>query len=503
MRFSVSLKSQPERLEMQMGFRRVPRGGRFGFRGAWKCLGVRSIVAIALAGVLNTCAYGLQSTSETQSTKTETEPETKIEGKVCTGAGAAIAEALVSLANEAEERVAEALTDRDGKFVIIVAQSGTSWVEVRKDGFRPVKVELAGLSAGESKQLKVVMEKLERVNADAKTSDARTTIEYSDEPNFTIAGVTDWSAAGLHGSDVNVRTSEALAKETAALKSSWSNTGGDAASDAVAHRLLGDAKERSGDPVGAVSEYEKAVKIEPSEENYFAWGAELLLHRAGVAAVEVFRKGAEAHPKSSRLLAGLGAAHYADGQFAEAAERMCEASDLNPQEMAPYLFLGKMEKATADLPECSAARLKRFATEQPKSALANEYFGLVLWKKGRREQSEAEIREAERYFTKAAAIDPSLGEVYVQLGMLYKARGEKDAALQAFQNAVKASPKSSDAHYQLSLAYRRAGDAEKSKREMDTCQELRRSEDAELEKERRELRQFVTILKDGQAATPQ
>jgi len=244
------------------------------------------------------------------------------------------------------------------------------------------------------------------------------------------------------------------------------------------------------------------VKLDPSEENYFAWGAELLVHRGGAAAVEVFKKGAELHGKSARMAAGLGAAYYADGQYAEAAERMCEASDLNPQETAPYLFLGKMEKATADLPACSAARLKRFATEQPESALANEYFGLVLWKKGRREQNEVQIQEAEGYFKKAAAIDPSLGEVYVQLGMLYKARGENDAALRAFQNAVKSRPKSSDAHYQLSLAYRRAGDSAKSKREMDTCQELRRSEDAELEKERRDLRQFVTILKDGQPAAP-
>jgi tetratricopeptide (TPR) repeat protein len=333
-------------------------------------------------------------------------------------------------------------------------------------------------------------------------------MEYSDEPNFTIAGVADWSAAGVHGSDANVRTGEALAREAAALKANSPNnaarSGNEArpANDAGAHRLLGDAKEKSGDPVGAVSEYEKAVKLEPSEENYFAWGAELLLHRAGVAAVEVFQKGAAAYARSSRMLAGLGAAHFAAGQYAEAAERMCEASDLNPREMAPYLFLGKMEKATVDLPACSAARLKRFANEQPKSALANEYFGLVLWKKGRREQSAAEIREAEGYFKKAAAIDPSLGEVYVQLGMLYKARGENDAALRAFQSAVKASPKSSDAHYQLSLAYRRVGDAAKSKRELNTCQELRRFEDAELEKEQRELRQFVTIWKDGQAATP-
>src|SRR5712671_3744102 len=102
MRFSVSLKSQRERLEMQMGFRRVPRGGGFGFRGAWKCLGVGLVLEIALAVLQNASAWGLQSVPETQSKKAET----KIEGKVCTAAGAAIAEALVSLANEAEERVA-------------------------------------------------------------------------------------------------------------------------------------------------------------------------------------------------------------------------------------------------------------------------------------------------------------------------------------------------------------------------------------------------------------
>src|SRR5258708_13666386 len=165
------------------------------------------------------------------------------------------------------------------------------------------------------------------------------------------------------------------------------------------------------------------------------------------------------------MLAGLGAAYFADGQYGEAAERMCQASDLNPQDRVPILFLGKMEKATVDLPACSAARLKRFASEQPENALANEYFGLVLWKEGRREQSSIEIQEAEDYFKKALAIDPSLGEVYVQLGVLYKARGESREALRAFQSPVKASPKTSDPRSHFSLAYRRAGDAEKAKRE--------------------------------------
>lgn len=499
MRFSVSLTSQAKSSGMQVGLERVPVVGRLGFRGAWKGVGVRRIAVIALVVLLNASGFEPYSSAEAQSK----EPETKVEGNVCTAAGAAVAEALVSLVNGAEEKVAEAQTDGDGKFVITVALPGKHWLlEARKDGFRPARVELAGLGEGEGRHCKVVMETLQQAKVGAETGETSKTMEYSDQANFTIAGVKDWSGAGVHGSDAKVRTSETLARETAALKSNSANSAAGSRNDASAHRLLGDAKEKSGDAVGAVSEYEKAVKIEPSEENYFAWGAELLLHRAGVAAVEVFREGAAAYPKSSRMLAGLGAAHFADGQYTEAAERMCEAADLSPREMAPYLFLGKMEKATADLPACSVARLKRFVNQQPESALANEYFGLVLWKKGRREQSEAEIREAEGYFQKAAAIDPSLGEVYLQLGMLYKARGENHKALRAFQSAVKASPESSDAHYQLSLAYRRAGNAEKSRREMNACVELRRSADAELEKERRQVRQFVTILKDGQAATP-
>src|SRR5205814_2107505 len=43
-------------------------------------------------------------------------------------------------------------------------------------------------------------------------------MEFTDKPNFTVAGVMDWNNTGTHGSDVRVRTSEALAKETLALK---------------------------------------------------------------------------------------------------------------------------------------------------------------------------------------------------------------------------------------------------------------------------------------------
>ena len=43
-------------------------------------------------------------------------------------------------------------------------------------------------------------------------------MEFFDKPNFTIAGVTDWTAVGGHGSDSALRTSEDLARETLTLK---------------------------------------------------------------------------------------------------------------------------------------------------------------------------------------------------------------------------------------------------------------------------------------------
>ncbi len=469
----------------------------------------------AAVGVLAFCC---DDPAAGQTVANSAQRETKIAGKVCTVGGEGIAGATLWLEYDADTAALEVMTGADGKYEFVVARGGRFKLKVMKDGFRDAGVDPIQVDEGRSKKVDVILEKegakevgnaAEKTDssgsAGAQTSDKA--MEFSDEPNFTVAGVTDWSNVGLHGSDANVRTSETLVKETAALKvgagtSTLGTTAAGTPSEADAHRLVGDANEKNGDPVAAVNEYEKAVKLEPSERNYFAWGTELLTHRAGVASVEVFKKGVEAHPKSARMRAGLGAAYYADGQFGEAAELMCEASDLNPEDPAPYLFLGKMENASNDAFACSEARLGQFATQQRGNALANYYYGLVLWKKGRKEQNPEEIKLAELFFRRALAIDANSGEVYVQLGILYNARGEKEAALLCFERAVAASPQLSAARYQLSLAYRRAGETAKSGQEMKAYDELKRAEDAELEKERREMRQFVTILKDGKATGP-
>lgn len=410
----------------------------------------------------------------------------RLEGTVCTATGEPIGGALVQLRDSQVGPGLEVRTDAGGKYALTVTKAGRYELRASRNGFAAAAVQSVELANGDTKHLDMVLTK----------ESATDRMRFSDEPNFTVAGVTDWSNVGLHGSDANVRTSESLAKETASLKPGAAAPKSAAVSAADSHRLLGDAHEKGGDPLAAVNEYEKAVKLDPSEGNYFAWGSELLLHRGGIAAVEVFHKGALQHPKSERMRAGLGAAYYANGQFAEAAANMCEASDLNPEDAQPYLFLGRMEMASTGELGCSNEKLQRFVTLQPQNPLANDYYGFLLWKQGRQIAHGDEFGRAEAYFKKALALDPTHGEVYVHLGMLYNARGEKDAALRTFEQGVAASPQSSAGHYHLSLAYRRVGQTEKAEQQMKLYRELKRSEDAQLEKERREMRQFVTTSKE-------
>src|SRR2546430_5421860 len=105
--------------------------------------------------------------------------------------------------------------------------------------------------------------------------------------------------------------------------------------------------------------------MDPREQNHFEWGTELLLHRADGPAVEVFTKGSHAHPDSARMLAGAGAALYAEGKREGAAGRGCEALGLKPADPAPYGFPGKMEKAATGGVAWVGQKAARLGQEPP------------------------------------------------------------------------------------------------------------------------------------------
>jgi tetratricopeptide (TPR) repeat protein len=449
-----------------------------------------------------------------------------IEGTIRDTAGKPVADATVILEEKHSTSLFLAKTNADGNFVFTVGQAGTFTVVARKTGFNDSVADSLVLSLGEKKRVDLVLQ------APPSFTASPGTMEFKDEPSFTVAGVTDWSNLGLHGSAASSKTSESLAKETSALKSSEPGAApvggsskrydmalsytkkGDFASarqevrkalansdDAEGHRLLGELDEQLNEPLEAVKEYEHAARMDPSEQNYFEWGTELLLHKAAEPAVEVFTRGSSAYAKSARMRTGLGAALYASGSWEEAARSLCAASDLQPADPAPYLFLGKIEKTSPSPLPCSEEKLARFAQEQPGNALANFYYAVSLWNREKGSEDQAGLKHAETLLEKAVTIDPKLDEAYLQLGMLHSAQGNFEQALRDYKKAIDVNPQLGEAHRELGMIYQRTGEKAKAEQEFATYKEIEKEEAAERERERRELRQFLIILKDQPAAT--
>jgi tetratricopeptide (TPR) repeat protein len=224
------------------------------------------------------------------------------------------------------------------------------------------------------------------------------------------------------------------------------------------HHLLGEVDERLGNPLEAVREYQRAAELNPTESNLFDWGAELLMRRAVEPALEVFTKGNRLFPRSVRMLAGLGASWYALGSYDHAAQRLCEASDLNPDDPDPYLFMGKMQAVETTQSEAIVERLERFVRLQPGNALANYYYAVSLWKQRKSPENATDSAQVKILLEKAVHLDPKLGPAYLQLGVLYSERKDLSNAISAYQQAIKATPRLEEAHYRLAQAYRQAGE---------------------------------------------
>lgn len=339
--------------------------------------------------------------------------------------------------------------------------------------------------------------------------------QFSDEPEFAVAGVKDTTNLGGHGSEAIVRARNNLAKETVSLgKPSGiggpANAGETASSlreelnrepnNAELHHRLAELEEQLGNPLEAVHHYQRAAEINPTEPYLFDWGAELLLHHAPEPAIEVFTKGSGRFPKSARMLLGLGAAQFALGASDRAMQKIYQASDLDPGDPGPYLFLGKMLHAQTRAPSEAVERLHRFVSLQPQNADANYYYAIALWKQPRNPSDKTSDAEVEYLLNRSVQLDPGFAPAHLQLGIIYSERHDNPHAISALEQAVQADPQSNEAHYRLSQIYRQLGESAKAKREMEIYQQLSKESELQTDRERHEIRQFVYTLRDRPAA---
>ncbi len=506
-----------------------------------------------------------------QSADTQGSANTTISGELLDAAGKLVSGAVVTLDAASRTTPLRTTTDSGGRFTFSHLRPRTYAVHAEKSGLRsPSRT----FDCEHEPVCKVVLV-LGTTGAPPAVAQA---MEFSDDPNFTVAGVTDWTAVGGHGSDATLRTSEDLARQTRALKApdtatttpdnsaerqlrdalnvapqsytanhdlgayyfrtaqyrkavpllkKASEVSGAKPEDeyqvalacrgvgdpgearqhlqralaqqdrADYHRVFAEVEEQLGDPLASVREAARATQLEPSEENYFTWGSELLLHRAVWQAVEVFGNGAKTHPASARLKTAWGSALFAGGLYDEAARRLCEASDLNPADREPYLFMGKAALASPSPLPGVEQRLARFATVQPNLPEANYLYAMAL----SRRTTEPKPQQVEALLARAVALNPGYADAYLQLGILSFAQHRYPEAIRSYQRAIAADPKQAEAHYRLAVAYDRTGEAAKATQERQLHDTIEKVDADDVEQKRREVKQFVVSLQGQPSST--
>ncbi len=507
-----------------------------------------------------------------------------VHGRILNAAGDLVAGATVYLQQNGASQ-AEAVVDAKGEYLFSGLTAGTYTLIAEKAGVRSRVATLTISSLHDQSQVDLRLDGPATAGGKSDLGSAATakTMEFADNPNFAVAGVTDWTAAGGHGSDTSLRTSEALTRETLTLKpgsvgsgvaasppepaiarateeklrTALSSAPGDFEANhrlgefylrqgrypesatllksayeikpgdfdneydlaqaceevgdlsqardhvqhllanhdsADLHRLAGSIDEKLGDPLTAVHEYEQAVRMDPSEQNYFEWGSELLYHRAVWQAQAVFEQGVKAYPKSARMLTALGAALFAGARYDEAAHRLCDASDLNPADPEPYTFMGKIEIAAPSPLACVKQKLARFVELQPGNALANYFYAITLWKENGSLTDQQTLNQIEAMLTKAINIDPKCADAYLQLGNLAASRHESQEAIRFYSKAIEVNPRLSEAHYRLGIAYERVAEKDKAKLEFQKHDEIEKQTAAEIQRQRKDVKQFVIAL---------
>ena len=228
------------------------------------------------------------------------------------------------------------------------------------------------------------------------------------------------------------------------------------------HNLLGQADEALNDPASALKELKLAAQMDPSEKNTFDLANELLLvTNSNGPAVEAFTRGVALFPNSVRMYIGLGIALYARNSYDAAIEALCHASDLDPSDPRPYVYLGKMYNVSKGHADEVAKRMQRFMETNPDNPLAYYYGALCLWKGAHGDTQGVDEARVEALFKKSLALDPRSADTHLQLGILYHDQRREQDAISEFESAIRLKPDDPDAHYHLAQVYLRTGDKER------------------------------------------
>ena len=146
--------------------------------------------------------------------------ELVVVGDVCDEAIKPLGGVVIALEDSGHSAIGNARSDANGKFVVHVPHLGTYNVKVQNGSRHSALSSPLELSIPRT-QIRLVIDNSGSVHLTLNvpwSSKPSEGMAFADQPNFVVAGITDSTSSGGHGSQSGAQTSAALAEKALSLK---------------------------------------------------------------------------------------------------------------------------------------------------------------------------------------------------------------------------------------------------------------------------------------------
>jgi predicted Zn-dependent protease len=221
------------------------------------------------------------------------------------------------------------------------------------------------------------------------------------------------------------------------------------------HRQVGLAQYRAGRIQPTLEHLQKAIRLEPANEQYYLdLGQVLAENNAREAVVTVFEAARAALPESIRIQTALGVAYLKIRDYEKAKQSFTELIQKKPEEESGYQLLAECYDITRDWENTAkvAVRLRELNANNSDGW----YYGASA-EYGIRRASGKSLQLAETYVRRAMELRPGDWRPQLLLGKLLAASHRDQEAVAALEKAIALKTEKPEAYYVLGQTLKRLG----------------------------------------------
>ena len=240
------------------------------------------------------------------------------------------------------------------------------------------------------------------------------------------------------------------------------------------HGMMGYSAFKLGNPARAVQEIQKAMELDPHNEDYVLELSEVFVtHNNAAAAVTLMETACKVLPLSARTWFCLGTAYLADQKRSAAQNALKKSLELDPTLDLAYVVLGQGYKEAGSWNQLQEAA-EQLIKLSPQNFLGYYYKALAL----QSDSASKDIKDGEiqSLLHRSLELNPTDSDTHYELAKILLREGKKEASMLELENIIHTNPDFAPAYYQLARLYRERGQLEKSNKAQETHERIRQKE---------------------------